>query len=286
MYGAFFLIGMISALASSGNVIAAASGPVLYLLNASSGLVIAQQDLGENVTCVVPYGAEFLAATTSAGLTHFVIIANNTFIPVQNVVEGNETLPALVGTSTGCASYEGYFVSVVESNGTLKAYFFKLNGTDLVKEMELDAPEAKVKGGEVLLFYGPSGLYVYSEGNYTQITNVTVKDADYLGGVLFYAANGTVVAYSMTAESQLYVWKPTQGKACAVLALSPNEVVVGLKNINMGVALLVDGSLKVTVGVPNVYKLSKGDGYVAAATAGGGNLGEGVAVIPLSWLMK
>ena len=284
MYGAFFLIGLVSALASTGNVIAAAHGPVLYLLNATSGLVIAQQNLGENVTCVVPYGNQFMVATTSAGLTHFVIVANNTFYPVENIVEGNNTSPALVGTSTGCAAYEGYFVAVVKDNGTLKAYFFKLNGTNLVMEKEVKAPEPEVKGGEALVFYGPTGLYVYEGGNFTEITNTTVNDADYMGGVLFYTTNGTLVAYSITAATQLYTWKPAEGKACAVLALTPNEAVVGVKGSNMGVALVVGGNLKVTVGVPNVYMLSKGDGYIAAATSG--NLGDGVAVIPLSWLMK
>jgi len=283
MYGAFFLIGLVSALASSGNLIAAGHGPLLYLLNASSGLVVAQQNLGENVTCVVPYGNGFLAATTSAGLTHFVIVTNNTFVPVENVVKGNESTPALTGTSTGCAAYEGYFVAVVRANNTLKAYFFKLNGTNLVMEKEVGAPEPEVRGGEALLFYGPTGLYLYKEGNFTQITNVTVRDADYSGGVVFYVTNGTLVAYSMAANTKLYTWKPVEGKACAVLALTPNVVIVGIKGSNMGLATLEGGNLKITVGLPNVYMLAKGDGYVAAATAG--NLGEGVAAVPLSWLM-
>ena len=283
MYGAFFLIGLVSALASSGNLIAAAQGPLLYLLNASSGLVVAQQNLGENVTCVVPYGGGFLVATTAANLTHFVIVTNNTFVPVENVVEGNESVPALTGASTDCAAYEGYFVAVVKVNNTLKAYFFELNGTNLVMDKEVEAPEPKVKGGEALLFYGPTGLYLYKEGNFTQITNVTVKDADYYGGVVFYVTNGTVVAYSAAANTKLYAWRPAEGKACAVLALTPNVVIVGIKGSNMGLATLEGGNLKITVGLPDVYMLSKGDGYVAAATAG--NLGKGVAAVPLSWLL-
>jgi hypothetical protein len=281
MYGAFFLIGLVSALAGLNNVFAAAHGATLYLLNASSGLVIAQPNLGENVSCVVPFGNEFMVVTTFAGLTHFVLVMpNGTQVPIQNVVMGNESNPALTGSAIDCAAYEGMLVVTINANGT-KAYFMKLNGTNLVVEKELKAPEPEVKGGEALLFYGPTGLYLYNEGNFTMIANTTVSDADYMGGVVFYASNGKLYAYSVPSATVLYTWTPKKGKVVAVLAITPNEVIVGMKDTNMGLALLVGGKLKITVGVPNVYMVAKGGEYVGAATKG--SLGEGVATVPLSW---
>ncbi|HIH89814.1 hypothetical protein [Ignicoccus hospitalis] len=284
MYGAFFLIGLISSLAANGNLVAASQGPLLYLLNATSGLTVAQFDLGENVTCVTSIPGGFLVSTSAENLTHLVLVTNNTYYPIEDIVLGNESYPSVTGTSLDCAYYNGTAVVTVRDEEGLKAYFFKLNGTTATLVKEVNAPAPEVEGGEALLFFGDEGLYLYEGNAVRMITNVTVRDADYTGGIVFYVHNGTLNAFSVTGNVTVFVWTPEKGRACAVLALSPDKAIVGLRGTNMGLVLVENGATKVAVGVPEVYDVARGEGYVAAATAGG--LGEGVATVPLEWFLK
>jgi hypothetical protein len=324
-YGAFFLIGLVSALAGLNSTFAAAHGTVVYLLNATSGLVANQVDLGEHVTCLVPYNGAFVAVTTFANLTHIVYVyPNGTQVPITNItfkeyrtivvkvpinVTANATATnttnvtatnttvtyknvtkvvpvytsstAITGTAEDCALYEGNLVVSVSQNGT-KLYFVKLEGDKAEVEKEVSAPAAMLAADEALVVYGKGGLYLYKEGNFTELCSAPITAAATMGNVVYYITNNTVYAKDIITGNTVFKWTPETGNATAVQPLSAEYVAVGLEGAKLGIVVLEGGVAKVSIGVPDVYMLAKSRSYLAAATTG---MGEGVAIIPLSWFL-
>ncbi len=291
MQGTFFALGILLAtLAGHGPLFLAGHGSVVYLLNATSGLVASQQDLGERVVCAVPMDQGFVVATTANGITHLVyFFYNGTYVPVTNIVMGNESTPSLTGTATDCAPYEEY-VALVLTNGTsYKLYVLKVTPAEAVVEEEAKAEEPNVAGGMVLVNYGNEGLYVFTNGTFVELVEGKVEDAATTENNVFYVANNTLYMIQVKPpHARAMLWKP-QGNITitSVVALSDNRVVVGLDKTSLGVEMLVirggKAYPKVSVGVPNVYMLALSDEYLGAATKGTEALTPGVALIPLSW---
>lgn len=291
MQGTFFALGiLLASLAGHGSLFLAGHGTMVYLLNATSGLVASQQDLGERVVCAVPASQGFVVATTANGITHIVyFFYNGTYVPITNIMIGNESMPSLTGTATDCAPYEGY-VALVLTNGTsYKLYVLKVTPAEAMVEEEAKAMEPSVSGGMILVNYGNEGLYVFTNGKFVELVEGKIKAAATAENNVFYVANNTLYMVQVKPpHARAMLWKP-QGNITitSVLALSDNKVVVGLDKTTLGVEMLVvkggKAYPKVSVGVPNVYMLALSKEYVGAATKGGQNLSPGVALVPISW---
>ncbi len=291
MQGTFFALGIVIAtLAGHGSLFLAGHGTVAYLLNATSGLVTSQQDLGEKVVCAVPMTQGFVVATTANGITHLVyFFYNGTYVPITNIVMGNESEPSLVGTAEDCAPYEGYLALTLTNGTHIKLYIMKVTPAEADVEKEVLAEEPYLAGGKVLVNYGKEGLYLYEGGKFVELAEGNVKAASTSANFVFYVMDNTLYMVQVKAPyARAMLWRP-QGNITitSVIALSDNKVVVGLNNTSLGVEMLVvkggKGYPKVSVGVPNVYMLAKSDEYVGAATYGNGGLSAGVALVPMDW---
>ncbi len=290
-YGVFYpLVALILGLAGIKGTVGVAYNQTLLMLNLATGLPSATLDLGAPVACAVAVNNTVYAIVNYLGTVKVLKVEGTTFTQVDLKV-GNSTLTSLSGEALqGLCDSLGNTMTFVykEGNETYVVVGKVENDYIAISEYKVEnvPNDVDVCLDQVhVLVASTHGVYVLGPEGEKTISGVPAKKADVNYGMLvFVTPDNEVFAYELTEQGPKPAWSyvadnPVQD----VVIIGENAVALALKADN-GILVLKNGQPSVSVGVPNVYKLSLGPDYIAAATSGSENYPAGVAVVPLAWL--
>ncbi len=290
-YGVFYpLVALVLGLAGVKGSVGVAYNQTLLVLNLATGLPSATLDLGAPVACAVSANNTIFVIVNYLGTVKVLKVEGTTFTQVELKL-GNSTLTSLSGEAVqGLCDSLGNTIAFVykEDNETyvvvgkvegsyISIAEYKVDGTPNDVDVCLDQSHALVTSTH--------GVYIVGLDGEKTISGVPAKKADVNYGMLvFVTPDNEVFAYELTEQGPKPIWSyvsdyPVQD----IVIIGKERVALGLKATN-GILVLKNGQPSVSVGVPNVYKLSVGPDYVVAATSGSENYPAGVAVVPLAWL--
>ena len=290
-YGVFYpLVALILGLAGVKGFVGVAYNQTLLTLNLATGLPSATLDLGAPVACAVAANNTIYAIVNYLGTVKILKVEGTTFTQVDLEV-GNSTLTSLSGEAIQgvCDSLGNTIAFVYKEGNETYVVVGKVEGEYIkIAEYKVDVTPNDVDvclDQSHVLVASDHGVYIIGSDGEKTVSGVPAKKADVNYGMLvFVTPDNEVFAYLVGKEGLKPVWSYVSDNSVQDVVVINNEsVALGLKASN-GILVLKNGQPSVSVGVPNVYKLSLGPDYIVAATSGSENYPAGVAVVPLAWL--